>query len=510
MMSEYFLGIDNGGTIIKAVVFDEQGTEIAGASRKVPVLNPQPGFFERDMEVLWKANLEAISEAVLSSGLSSGQIKGVACAGHGKGLYLWGYDDKPAYNGIMSTDSRAIEYSTSWAKNGVADRVFLKTYQSVLASQPVSILRWFKDHRPEIVKNTKWIFEVKDYIRFRLTGEPFAEVTDYSGSSLMNLRDRCFEADLLAEFGLEDILAKLPPLKDSTDTCGSISEKTSSLTGLRPGTPVSGGMFDIDACSLAVDVTDEHNLCVIAGTWSINEYLSRKPVMNHSVMMNSLSFLPGYFLVEECSPTSAGNNEWFINLFLQAEEEQASMKGVPFYEHVSQMAGEVAPDGQNIIFLPYLYGSNYDPKAKACFVGLESSHTRSQIVRAVFEGIVFCHMVHIEKLLSNRKAPGVVRLAGGAAKSRVWSQIFADVLAIPVETVEAAELGALGCAIIASVTSGVYPDLKTAAKRMVKVGQRYEPNPKAVEIYRRKYKSYLAVASALEDLWKDFPSTLAP
>jgi L-xylulokinase len=229
-------------------------------------------------------------------------------------------------------------------------------------------------------------------------------------------------------------------------------------------------------------------------------------VLNRSVMMNSLSFLPGYFLVEECSPTSAGNNEWFINLFLEAEKAEALAKGIGLYEYVSQLAAEVPPGGQNIVFLPYIYGSNYDPKAKACFIGLDASHTRVQVIRAVFEGIVFCHMVHVEKLLSNREPPKEIRLAGGAAKSPVWSQIFADAIDCPVETVEAAELGALGCAMVASVTAGVYPDLRIAASKMTKVGARYEPNPVSTRIYRKKYETYLAASSALEKLWNDFPT----
>jgi L-xylulokinase len=319
MMAEYFLGVDNGGTLIKAVLFDDHGNEIAGASRRVPVLQPEPGFQERDMEALWKANYEAIAEAVAGSGIPPDRIRGVACAGHGKGLYLWGRSGRPAFPGILSTDARAWEYARRWAEDGTAERVFEKTYQKVLASQPVSLLRWLLDHRPEVIENTQWIFEMKDYIRFRLTGEAFAELTDYSGANLLNLRDRRFDRDLLEEFGLGGVMEKLPPLKLSTDVCGSISAETAALTGLVAGTPVSGGMFDIDACALAVDVTDEKSLCVIAGTWSINEYLSRKPVLNGSIMMNSFSFLPDYFLVEECSPTSAGNNEWFINVFLPAE-----------------------------------------------------------------------------------------------------------------------------------------------------------------------------------------------
>ena len=153
-MTAYFVGVDNGGTSTKAVVFDDQGRDIAGASRKVPMILPQPGFTERDMEVLWKANCEAIAEAVKSSKVSPSDIRGVACTGHGKGLYLWGRDGKPAYNGIVSTDSRAWAYPEKVAGGRNRRRVFRRDLPEILACQPVSLLCWLKDHRPGVVETT--------------------------------------------------------------------------------------------------------------------------------------------------------------------------------------------------------------------------------------------------------------------------------------------------------------------------------------------------------------------
>jgi L-xylulokinase len=503
-MKAYFLGIDNGGTLTKAVLFDSRGDTIAEASRKVPMIMPQPGFTERDMNALWQANCGVIREIIAGSGVPPAEIQGVACTGHGKGLYLWGRDDTPAYNGIVSTDTRAWMYPERWEKDGTAERVFEKTFQKILACQPVSLLRWFKDNRPGILENVRWIFEVKDYVRFMLTGEAFAEVTDYSGSNLMNIRDVRFEKELLEAFGLGDLIDRLPPIKYSTERCGSISPAAARATGLREGTPVAGGMFDIDACAVAMDVTDEENLCVIAGTWSINEYISKTPVLNKSVMMNSLFCLPGYYLVEESSPTSAGNNEWFTELFLDEEKRLAKERGISVHKLAEELAASVGAEGQNIVFLPYIYGANYDPQAKACFVGLDATHTRAQLVRAVLEGIVFCHMVHVEKLLKNRDRTAAVRLAGGAAKSRTWAQIFADVFRLPVEIVDATELGALGCAMAAAVASGVYGDLKDAAKHMVKITYRLEPDAGNTATYARKYLRYRRVSDALAGIWKDF------
>jgi L-xylulokinase len=501
-MTDYFMGIDNGGTTTKVCIFDGNGRQVGSASRSLPLSLPFSGHTERDMEVLWRANCEAIREAIAGSSIEPGSLRGLASTGHGKGLYLWGRNGKPARPGIVSTDSRATAIVEAWKRDGTAQKAFEKTCQSVLACQPVALLRWIKENEPGVLEATQWIFEVKDYIRFRLTGEAFAETTDYSGSSLMNLREGRFDEELLELFGIGGLADRLPPLRGSTEACGNVTREAAEATGLPVGLPVAGGMFDIDACAAAVDVLDETNVCVIAGTWSINEYVSPKPVLDGSIMMNSIFCVPGYFLVEECSPTSAGNNEWFTSLFLGEERRAAEAEGVSIYEYAGRLASAVPADGQGIVFLPYIFGSQYDPRARACFVGMEPSTTRAELIRAVYEGIAFGHMVHLEKLLASRKTPKAIRLAGGAAKSPLWSQIFADVIGLPVETVEADELGTLGCAMAAAVAAGFHPDLRTAAASMVRIGRRHEPDAASNAIYAKKLARHRAVSEALSGLWK--------
>jgi len=499
----YFLGIDNGGTMSKAVLFDRAGKEVGSASEQMALITPQPGFTERDMELLWQMNVRVINAAVSAADIDPKVIKGIACTGHGKGLYLWGKDGKPAYNGIVSTDSRAWEYPARWAEDGTADKAFEMSCQSILACQPVSLLNWFKDHKPEVLENTQWIFAVKDYIRFRLTGEAFAEVTDYSGSNLMNLETKGFDPELLALFGLEGIADALPPVKGSTESCGGVTAEVAAATGLAEGTAVAGGMFDIDACAIAMDIVDDENICVIAGTWSINQYISRKPVLDRSIMMNSRYCLDEYYLIEECSPTSAGNLDWFVDTFLAEEKKQAAEKGENIFKQCDELVGAMAPQDQDIIFLPFLFGSNYNPRAKACLLGMGSHHSSVHALRAIYEGIVFCHMVHIGKLLQSREQTRAIRLGGGAAKSAVWAQMFADASGLPVETIETDELGTLGCAMAAAVAADEFADLKEAANEMVKVKARLEPDMARHEIYKGKFAAYRKAESAVSALWNN-------
>lgn len=500
-MSRYAIGLDNGGTVIKAALFDMQGKEMGVASRQTPVLTPKPGYTERDMEYLWECNCLCVKEVLEKTGVDPGDVIGIAVCGHGKGLYLWGKDDKPAYHGIVSTDGRAWEYPKRWKENGTHARIFPRICQDLMACQQVSLLAWFKEHRREVYDNIQWVFSVKDYIRFRLTGEAFCEATDISGSGLLNVRDARFDQELLDELGIGEVFDKLAPIKYSYEKCGCVTQEAAGLTGLEVGTPVAGGMFDIDASAIALGVHTPEEMCTIAGTWSINEYISEKPVLDTSTRMNSLYAMPGYYLVEECSATSAGNLEWYLEHYMKQEPLRS---GEQLYDAVNRMVAGVLPEECEVYFLPFLYASNAHPLGKGTFVGLTLYHGKEHMLRAIYEGVVYSHKTHIDRLLAARERPKAIRMAGGAVNSEVWVQMFADILGVTIETVKVKELGALGCAMAAAVAAGVYEDYPDAVAHMVCVDGKVKPNPEMVGIYKKKYEKYRKISGALDMVWSEF------
>ena len=117
-MGKYLLGLDNGGTMTKAALYDLNGKEIAVSSRKTEMYQPAPGFTERDCEEMWAANVGAIRAVLEQSGISGEEVLGVAATGHGNGMYLMGYDGRAPYNGMISTDSRGKQYAIDWMKDG--------------------------------------------------------------------------------------------------------------------------------------------------------------------------------------------------------------------------------------------------------------------------------------------------------------------------------------------------------------------------------------------------------
>ena len=447
---------------------------------------------------------QAARQAIEKSGVDAKDIVGVSFSGHGKGLYMVGHDGKPSYNGIASTDTRAWAQVEKWYQDGTKEKVYEKTFQEILAVQPVSLLAWFKENKPEVLENTKYIFAVKDYIRYKLTGEAYSEYTDCSGSNLVNLTTKQHDRELMKLFGLEECYEKLPPLRYSADICGYVTKEASEKTLLPEGIPVAAGMFDVNACGIASGLSDEKQMCMIAGTWSINEFIRKEPVTNGTVDLNSFFCIPGYFLVEESSPTSAGNMEWFIRNLMNYEKEEQKEKGSSVYNITNEWVASIEPQDNNVIFLPFLNGSNEDPLAKGTFVGLTAFHNKKHMLRAVYEGIVFSHVTHVKKLLKNREVPASIRLSGGAANSDVWVQIFADALQIPIDVIEDKEIGAQGAAMAAGIAAGIYKDYQDAVSRTVKITKTIYPRSEYKEIYKEKYATYRAVIDGLGRTWNHF------
>jgi len=487
---ELVMGIDNGGTVCKVSIYDMNGRELAQASRKIDMIYPSPGFTEKDMNILWQSNIEAIKEAIDKCGFKPHRIKAVAATGHGNGMFLIDREGNPVGNGIISTDSRAKSYVDQWYSDGTFEKINTKTLQSIWAAQPVALLRWFKENEPKTMDKVDSVLMCKDFIRYRLTGKAYAEITDYSGTNLVNILTGEYDETLLEAFGIEEYKDKLPPLKKSTDHCGSITTEVAELTGLAEGTPVLGGFFDIDACAIATGLTSSEDLSIIAGTWSINQFISEEPVGSQEIFMTSIYGIPGYWLVTEASPTSASNLEWFINNLMEDTS----------YEELNTMVNDLSPEDSNILFFPYLFGSNAGTEMSSAFLNLNGWHTKAHMLRAVYEGVVFGHKLHVSRLLKHRNPPRKARISGGASKSEVWVQMFADILEIPIEITDNEELGTLGAAIGAAVGVGFFSDFQEATNKMVRISKTVYPNPEKAVIYRKKYDKFLKSLEVLKSL----------
>ncbi|GAW98506.1 FGGY-family carbohydrate kinase [Secundilactobacillus mixtipabuli] len=504
-MTDYYLTVDNGGTNTKSIIFDSQGSQVACTSFSTPKIENISGYHEIDLELLWDKIADAIQETIQKAGIIASDIKAVTPVGHGKGLYVLDEHNRIFCHGILSTDNRATQIAEQFESR--INEIYDISLQHIMPSQAPVLLNWMKVNEPAVYQNIGTVLSAKDFIRFKLTNCLAQEYGDASGNNFLNLSSKQYDKELFNFFGIPECLEKMPKLVKSTDIVGEITEAVAQKTGLNSGTPVTGGLFDIHACTLATGVLNTNTFSTIAGTWNINVYPSDKPSLIESNTMNSL-FPTGQYLIESSSPTSAGNLEMILKLLMSEERNNAKNAGISLYEMLEKFLSETNANYAKTIFLPFLYGSNVNSTAEGAFLGIRSTTTKSELIRSVYEGIVFAHRQHIEQLISILgHRPQVIRLSGGATNSVSWVQIFADILKTPIELVDANELGGLGGAIVGAVATGYYATLSIAIQKMVSVIKRFEPSAHEASSYDQKYQVYRLAIRSCAPLWNSLNQT---
>ena len=497
-MKELLLGVDLGGSVTKVCLFDKQGREIASAAAPAENTVPAPDRVERDAEALWQTVCSLIRRTLASSGVSSADIAAVGLTGYGNGICLADENGSAVGPAIVSTDDRGQDIVLEMRAGGQEEKIYALTRQRLWSAQTGTLLLWLYRNEPERIARAHRFLGIKDYIRMKLGGEAFCEITEASSTGLMNLQTRAFDPQLFALLGMEEAFRLAPPVLDCCECGGMVTAEAAELTGLAEGTPLGVAIFDVDASMLASGILDGSTLCMIAGTWSINEYLADAPPHGYGESTNSLSlaFLRDKYLIEESTPTSASNLDWFLATLLRGESQDA--RDPALYAQVEAALEKTSAEDSEVVFVPYLYASATHPDAKGCFLNLSGYTSKEHLIRAVCEGVVFSSVFNVRRLEEGVKTFSLARLSGGLTRSKAWTQMMADALGIPVEMPDAAELASLGACMAAGVGCGLWADYEEAVKDCVHVSGRFVPDPVRSAALRRKYAAYEKALRALD------------
>jgi L-xylulokinase len=245
-MGKYLMGIDNGLTLSKVAVFDLEGRTVGVASRKIEVQYPKPGYTERDMDHVWHKTAEAVREVLDVSGIGSDEILAIGNSAHGNGLYVLDKDGRVLRPSIASMDGRAPEIVDEWMRpGGVRDQAFPYMLQSCWAGQPSVLLAWLKRHERDNYRKIGKVMLCTDYIKYCLTGEHTTDYSIISGSSLFDSPNRTFSRELLEIYGIPELFPAMPRPVWGHEIAGGVTPEAAPREPAWPGTPVTGGLFDI-------------------------------------------------------------------------------------------------------------------------------------------------------------------------------------------------------------------------------------------------------------------------
>lgn len=489
----FYIGLDSGGTFMKAALYDANGKQYGLARTSAQVVNEQAGWVERDLDALWDDAVFVIKELLATTKVDPKLIKGISISAQGKGVYLLDKQGKNLGRGIMSSDSRSLSIVKEWIEQDIPKKIYPITLQTLWTGHPVSIVRWIKDNDPQTYSQIGSIMMAHDYIRYRLTGEIGAEVTNMSESNFFNSVDSVYDPALLEIFGIEEVWDALPPIVNSDQVTGSVLEKVASETGLVLGTPVFGGLFDVVSTAICSGINaSEDTLNYVMGTWSVTSGITTQVTEEKHNFVYGHYAVPGEYIIHEASPTSAGNYEWFA--------QYLGDQGVINHTENETLVAALKPASSSVYFVPFLYGSNQGLGLKSGFYGLQSHHTKGQLIQAIWEGILFCHQLHLERMKIRFPNADVIRVTGAPSLSVTWMQMLADLTGMTVELSNVDETGALGAAMMSMVGNKEYASIEECVQKIGSKNRLVQPNPDNYLSLQKKYKKY----NKLVELFKQF------
>ncbi|TGQ37306.1 FGGY-family carbohydrate kinase [Mesorhizobium sp. M00.F.Ca.ET.216.01.1.1] len=494
------LGIDNGLTVTKAVIFDADGSQLSVARRRVPQLMPHARWVERDMAGLWQATADAVREAIAGCGRPAGDIKAVAATAHGDGLYLLDANRRPLGPGILSLDSRASAIVERWSQDRVFDEALALTGQAPQVSAPATLLAWLKENDPDCYGRIAHVLSCKDWLRFCLTGTIGTDRTEAS-TSFTDFRTQTYAPEAMRIFGLDDLFDLLPPVAHSADIVGHVTAEAAEMTGLDKGTPVACGLHDVTASALGMGGHEEGTLSIIAGTYSINEVVSLEPRVDRRWLCRN-AIDPSRWNSMAISPASTANYDWFLDTFCRSEQDETDASGGSIHQLLADEIDAALKKPSTILFHPYLFGSPYGSVASGSFVGLHGWHNRGDMLKAVLEGIVFNHRTHVEAL-RGRFAVREIRLTGGGSRNPAFVQMFADALNAPVIVTSTDEAAAFGAALCAGTAVGLFSTPQQGARQVGRTARQYQPVPAASAVSNERFSLYCRIAEALRPQWPE-------
>jgi len=451
-VSRALVGIDVGTTGVKAIAISDTGDVVARAGRGYPLSTPHRGWAEQDPEDWWRAAQDALGELGV-------EPAAIGFSGQMHGLVVLDAQERVLRPAILWNDQRTAAECVEMEERVGLERLIQLTGNRALTGFTAPKLLWLRRHEPDVYRQIRHVLLPKDYVRLRLEGAHAIDAADASGTLLFDVANRRWSDEVCA--ALDVPTEWLPPAHESTEVAGAGDQAAGALgVGIAGPGPVS---VVLGTSGVVFAALDEFAA----------DPLARAHVFCHAV--------PGRWHAMGVMLSAAGSLRWLRDL----------VGGD--YATLTAEAAETPAGADGVLFAPYLTGErtpHADPDVRAMFQGLSLGHGRGVLVRSVLEGVAYGLRDSLELLRDLGVDARVGRASGGGARSRVWLEIVASVLDLPLELTAVEEGAAYGAALLAGVRAGVWSDADEAVAACVRVRDRIEPNDDRRPVYADGYERF--------------------
>ncbi len=492
----YLLGIDIGTSSVKAtLVKAEDMLPLANAAQEYPIHKPQAGYAEQNPDDWWRATIHTIRQVIEQANIDTSAIAGIGLSGQMHGFVCLDSAAKPIRPAIIWADARSSAQVEHILAQVSPEDLARHAPGPPAAGFMAATLKWLHEHESETIHKTTTVLLPKDYVRLQMTGELATEPSDAAATWLFDIEHGVWSAQLIAWCGLED--RYLPAIIHSVDVAGPLTAAAAEALNLPAGIPVIAGSADQPAQMLGHGVYQPGTALTIIGTGGQVIHPMPQPHVDRAMRLHVFNHAVPQRWYALGAILSAGLSlRWLRDLLGFAARDDA-------YAHISQIASDVPPGAEGLIFLPYLSGERtplMDPLASGTFVGLRLHHEAGHLARAVMEGVTFA-MAECLSLVNSLGDTSIHRViaSGGATQSDVWRQIQADVYNTTLHIAAGTDHATVGAALLAGVGCGVYTDVDDACGRLPETTMQIEPDSATTALYAQRRDIFRNIYAHLKD-----------
>ena len=483
-----YIGIDLGTSGLKMLLVAADGKILAENTQTYPVSYPHPGWSEQNPEDWFAATLRGLK--ALLAGQDASAVKGISFGGQMHGLVALDENDNVIRPAILWNDGRTEE-ETKYLNEVVGkDKLSAWTGNIAFAGFTAPKLLWLKKHEPENFARIAKIMLPKDYLAYRLSGAFSTDLSDASGMLLLDVKNRRWSPEMLKVTAMSE--AQLPKLHESYEVVGMLKPEIADMVGLKD-VKVIAGAGDNAAAAVGTGIVGDGGCNIILGTSGTLFVSSAGYKADKANALHSFCHADGGWHLMGCILSAASCNSWWSDQILQTSDYAAEQAGL------DEFLGR-----NDVYFLPYLMGErspHNDVTARGAFIGMRPNTMRGQMTLAVLEGVAFALRDCMEAAKQNGVVIPRTKLCGGGAKSRLWRQIVANVMNMPVDIPQTEQGPGFGAAMLAMVGCGEYASVQEAVNAIVRVKESVLPDARIVADYESRYRHFAKLYLALKGLF---------
>ena len=502
MRQAYLIGIDVGTTATKTIAVDQSGAIVATEVEGYPLYSERHGWSEQVPEDWWTAVKATVQRLMARHPEISGSLAGIGLSGQMHGLVPLDRGGQVIRKAMLWNDQRTgpnAEQITE--KAGGVDALLALTDNRMLPGYTGGKILWMREHEPANYERMTKFLNPKDYIRLRLTGEMCTEVTDASGTGLLDVRNRRWSRKLFETLDLPLDLA--PTCYESIGVSGTVRPEVAESLGLPKGVPVVGGGGDAVIQTLGTGVIASDVLMTTIGTGGIISTAFEQFQVNPQGRLQIFcNVMPARWHGMGVTLSAGGSMRWAKEVMAGPEIEVARSTGEDVYDIISREAAQSSPGANGLLFLPYLIGErcpHVDPSARGAFIGLSLTTRKCDMFCSILEGVIFSFRDVAEQFGALGARFRYIATSGGGAQSATWRRIHADIFQKKVITVSGSIGGAAyGATIVAGVGLKLWSDFSEASK-LLKVETETQPRAETRALYESRYCLYKSLYPVLKE-----------